>query len=31
VFYSALDEAYEKPIEPPVLHLFRALGRAEVT
>ncbi|MDP4199704.1 MAG: UvrD-helicase domain-containing protein [Bacteroidota bacterium] len=30
-FYSLLDEAYEQPEEPPVLHLFRALGRKEVS
>ncbi len=31
VFYSELEEAYEHPDESPVLHLFRALGRQDVT
>ena len=31
VFYSALELAYEAKDEPPVLHLFRTLGRSDVT
>ena len=31
VFYSALDEAYQAKEETPLLHLFRALGRSDVT
>src|ERR1700722_14059139 len=31
VFYSTLDEAYGNKDESPVLHLFRSLGRNDVT
>ncbi len=31
VFYSELDQAYQKPNENDVLHLFRTLGRGNTT